>query len=56
MLRSDDLGSVFPDDAVIMAKITDMDVFSKAAGEQFADEKEALKWLKEKKIYISEEV
>lgn len=56
LLRSDDLGSVFPDEAVIMAKITDLEAFSKAAGIQFKDEKEALKWLKEKKIYISEEV
>ncbi|MCR5556637.1 MAG: GNAT family N-acetyltransferase [Butyrivibrio sp.] len=56
MLRSYDLGSVFPDDPVIMAKITDLETFSKAAGVQFADEKEALKWLKEKNIYICEEV
>ena len=56
ILRSLDQGSVFPDDAVIMAKITDLDAFSKAAGTKFTDEKEALKWLKEKKIYICEEV
>jgi predicted acetyltransferase len=55
-LREQDNGSVFPEHCVIMAKITDLDAFNAAAGMSFADEKKALEWLKEKKIYICEEV
>ena len=55
-LRAFDKGSVFPDHSVIMAKITDLEEFNKATGNSFSNEKEALSWLKEKKVYICEEV
>ncbi len=55
-LREMDDGEVLPDDPVIMAKITDLEAFNKAAGKDFESEKEALSWLKQKKIYICEEV
>ena len=61
MKREDELrklgsGEVLPDNPVIMAKITDLDAFNKAAGTDFTDEKNALSWLRDKKIYICEEV
>ncbi|MCR5100045.1 MAG: GNAT family N-acetyltransferase [Butyrivibrio sp.] len=49
-------GEVLPDNPVIMAKVTDLDAFSEMAGQKFDSEKSALKWLKNKKIYICEEV
>ena len=49
-------GSIFPENSIIMAKITDLDAFKLASGQQFSSEKEALNWLKSKKIYICEEV
>lgn len=55
-LREMDDGEVLPDEPVIMAKITDLKAFNEAAGEDFQSEKEALDWLKSKKIYICEEV
>ncbi len=55
-LRVEDKGEVLPDNPVIMAKITDLDAFNSAAGQSFTDEKDALEWLKSKKIYICEEV
>lgn len=55
-LRALDNGEEIPDKPVIMAKITDLEAFSAAAGQAFADEKGALSWLKEKNIYICEEV
>lgn len=61
MKREDELrklgsGEVLPKNPVIMAKITDLDAFNKAAGTDFTDEKNALSWLRNKKIYICEEV
>ena len=55
-LRLLDKGEVLPDTPVIMAKITDIAAFNAATGCSFSDEKDALKWMKEKKIYICEEV
>ena len=55
-LRSLDVGSVFPEHCVIMAKITDLDAFNELTGNSFESEKEALGWLRSKKIYICEEV
>lgn len=55
-LRSLDMGEVLPENPVIMGKITDLEAFSAAAGRTFADEKEALNWMRSKKIYICEEV
>lgn len=55
-LRSMDDGEVLPENPVIMAKITDLEKFGRAAGQSFSDEKEALEWLKSRKIYICEEV
>jgi len=55
-LRKLDMGEVLPDNPVIMAKITNLDAFNSAVGKLFADEKEALDWIKNKKIYICEEV
>ncbi len=55
-LQEADEGEVLPDNPVIMAKVIDMDSFSGMAGQQFDSEKKALAWLKNKKIYISEEV
>jgi hypothetical protein len=54
--REQDNGEVLPDDPVIMAKITDLEAFNSLTGQSFSDEKEALLWLKKKKIYICEEV
>ena len=45
-----------PSDPVIMAKITDLDAFCSIADNSFSDGKEALNWLRQKKIYICEEV
>lgn len=61
MKREDELrklgsGEVLPDNPVIMAKIIDIDAFNKAAGTDFTDEKKALLWLRNKNIYICEEV
>lgn len=55
-LRLQDMGEALPDNPVIMAKVTDLEAFCKAAGEKFSDEKEALLWLRNKKVYICEEV
>ena len=55
-LRKLDMGEVLPDNPVIMAKVTDLDAFNSAVGKLFADEKEALDWMRKKKIYICEEV
>ncbi len=55
-LRSLDQGEVLPDSPVMMAKITDFPAFERAAGKSFSDEKEALAWLKGKRIYFCEEV
>ena len=55
-LRNQDNGEVLPDNPVIMAKITSLKAFNKAAGIDFSDEKSALKWLRSKRIYICEEV
>ena len=55
-LRALDKGEVLPDDPVIMAKITDLSEFNKVTDNSFAHEKEALGWLRSKKIYICEEV
>ena len=55
-LREQDDGEVLPDKPVIMAKITDLEAFNDAVGESFADDKEALNWLKKKNVYICEEV
>ncbi len=55
-LRAEDNGEVLPDDPVIMAKITDLNAFNSATGQAFTDDKEALEWLKNKRIYICEEV
>ncbi len=54
--RQQDDGEMIPDNPVIMAKITDLKAFSKAAGFSFDDEKEALDWLRKEKIYFCEEV
>ena len=56
VLRSMDNGEVLPDKPVIMARITDLAEFERAAGRSFANEKEALAWMKTRKIYICEEV
>ncbi|MCR4756530.1 MAG: GNAT family N-acetyltransferase [Butyrivibrio sp.] len=55
-LREADSGEVLPDSPVIMAKITDLSAFNKAAGCSFISDKEALEFLKTKRIYICEEV
>ncbi|SEL01005.1 Acetyltransferase (GNAT) domain-containing protein [Butyrivibrio sp. ob235] len=55
-LRAEDSGEVLPDSPIIMAKITDLDSFCEAAGYSFDSDEDALKWLKSKRIYISEEV
>ncbi len=56
MLRSMDQGEVLPENPVIMGRITDLDAFNKAAETDFTDDKKALEWFKNKKIYICEEV
>ncbi|WP_022776148.1 GNAT family N-acetyltransferase [Butyrivibrio sp. AE2015] len=55
-LRALDEGEVLPDNPVIMAKITDLSEFNKVTDNSFAHEKEALGWLRSKKVYICEEV
>ena len=55
-LRSFDKGSVLPEQSVIMARVTDLDKFNELTDSSFTTEKEALEWLKSKKIYICEEV
>lgn len=55
-LRALDKGEVLPDAPVIMGKITDLSEFNKVTDNSFNTEKEALKWLRNKKIYICEEV
>ena len=55
-LREQENGEVLPDNPVIMAKITDLEAFENVARENFADEKQALKWLTKKNVYICEEV
>lgn len=55
-LREADSGEILPDSPVIMAKITDLSSFNKAAGRSFSTETEALEFLKSKRIYICEEV
>lgn len=50
--ENDDL----PENPVIMAKITDLAAFSSVAARSFANEKEALSWMKKKRTYICEEV
>ena len=55
-LRQQDNGEVLPDNPVIMGKITNLEAFNRAVGKEFSDEKEALKWLRSKRIYICEEV
>lgn len=54
--RQQDEGEMIPDKPVIMAKVTDLKAFSKAAGICFHNEKEALEWLRKEKIYFCEEV
>ena len=54
--RCMDNGEVLPEDPIIMGKITDLEAFNGATGQSFSSEKEALSWLKQKKIYICEEV
>ncbi len=49
-------GEILPKKPVIMAKITDLQSFSEMAGQDFSSDNDALSWLKEKKIYICEEV
>ena len=49
-------GSILPEHSVIMAKITDLNAFNSASGQQFSSDKEALNWLRSQKIYICEEV
>ncbi len=49
-------GEVLPENPVIMAKITDLQSFSEMAGREFISDHDAFSWLKEKKIYICEEV
>ncbi len=51
-----DKGEVLPDSPVIMAKVTDLAKLSAIAESSFVDEKQALAWLKSKRIYICEEV
>lgn len=55
-LREQESGEVLPDNPVIMARITDLEAFGKAAGESFSNDSEALDWLNKKNIYICEEV
>ena len=55
-LRSQDEGEGLPDNPIIMAKITDIDSFNAVAGTSFSSEAAATDWLKNKKIYICEEV
>jgi len=49
-------GEVLPEDPMIMAKVTDLQMFSEMAGCSFESEEQALEWLQTKKIYICEEV
>ncbi|MCR5420348.1 MAG: GNAT family N-acetyltransferase [Lachnospiraceae bacterium] len=49
-------GEVLPPKPSIMAKIIDLQSFSEMAGGEFTCDVDALLWLKEKKIYICEEV
>lgn len=55
-LRKLDMGEVLPNDPVIMAKVTNLEAFNSSTGKEFADEKEALDWMKKRRIYICEEV
>lgn len=51
-----DKGEVLPDSPVIMAKVTDLDKLSSLAGISFTGDKQALAWLRSRRIYICEEV
>ncbi|RKM57654.1 GNAT family N-acetyltransferase [Butyrivibrio sp. XB500-5] len=55
-LRKLDKGEVLPESPVMMAKITDLEAFSAVVGKELSSEQEALAWLKEKRIYLCEEV
>jgi len=55
-LQENGCDEVLPDNPVIMAKVTSLKAFSKMAGQEFNSEQEALLWLKNKKVYICEEV
>ena len=55
-LRKLDKGEVLPDNPVIMGKIIDLKEYNRATGNSFISEHEALQWLREKRIYICEEV
>ena len=47
---------ISPVNPIIMAKITDLETFKLATGYAFSDDEEAMEWVKNKKIKISEEV
>ena len=55
-LNALDKGEVLPDSPVIMAKVTNLAKLSAIADIPFADEKQALAWLRSRRIYICEEV
>lgn len=55
-LRALDKGEVFPENPIIMAKITDLDAFNAISGSSFTTEHDAANWLRNKRIYICEEV
>ena len=55
-LRALDKGEVLPDNPVIMAKITDLEAFAAAVGVGFTTEKEALAWMRDRRMYFCEEV
>ncbi len=54
--RSLDQGEVLPENPVIMGYISDLDTFNQKTKASFSTEKEALDFLKSKRIYICEEV
>ena len=55
-LRSLDNEEALPNAPIIMAKITDLEAFNTLTSNTFTNESQALNWLRQKKIYICEEV
>ncbi len=55
-LRSLDNEEALPNVPIIMAKITNLEAFNTLTSNSFINESQALNWLRQKKIYICEEV
>lgn len=56
ILTEEGKGGVIPENSIIMAGIIDLDAFNEVSGQSFGSDKEALAWLRKKKIYICEEL